>query len=57
MNPHPFITLTHYTQGPRMDKAFLEDEEIDPTANVRSIKANVMAGGRRGRCVRLCGWG
>jgi hypothetical protein len=32
-----------------MDKAFLEDEDVDPTANVRSIKANVMAGGRRGR--------
>ena len=36
-----------------MDKAFLEDdEEIDPTANVRTIKANIMTGGRRGRCVR-----
>lgn len=33
-----------------MDKAFLEDDEqVDPSANVRSIKANVMAGGRRGR--------
>lgn len=50
-NPAQKHTPTTF-QGPRMDKAFLEDdEEIDHAANVRSIKANVMAGGRRGRYV------
>ncbi|GAB5032048.1 Hypothetical protein NocV09_00800200 [Nannochloropsis oceanica] len=35
--------------GGRLTKGFLEDEEeIDPSSNVKRIKADVMAGGRRG---------